>query len=131
MVEGIFALLGVALGAALTAFLGVWRDSRHRDAERLEARRHETLELVSRFLRDADLAWLAQQGLGRAIVEIQADPKSGVGDRAREEAFAEMRGPLQDAMLAIGRMRLTHPSLVDPSSALLAAQELYRIDNHT
>jgi hypothetical protein len=48
----------------------------------------------------------------------------------RLAAFDEMRQPLRDANLAIVRMRIVTPGLVDAASALLAASQNYSFEHH-
>lgn len=126
MTAGIFALAGVALGALLNWLVAL---SARRD-QRAERRRQERLDLITRFLADSDTVWLAQQRLAMAIVEIQADRRAEHGWKEREEAFEDLRVPLRDAKLAIGRMRLVWPEVVEPASALLTASETYSVDSH-
>lgn len=123
--SGVFALLGVALGALLKW----WLDRAARAEARRDARRLEVLDLVSGFLRDADTVWLGEQRLEHAVTLIQADPASPRGESERQAAFEEIRQPRRDALLAIGRMRIVVPEIVAPAVALLTASDKYNFEH--
>jgi hypothetical protein len=126
MTAGWFALLGLTLGA----LLNWWGARIQRRAGRADARRLEVLDMASAFLRDTDSVWSGRQRLASAVVEIVASPGSEHGRDERLAAFDEMDGPRRDGRLAISRMRLISPSLVETASALLLASEKYSFDNH-
>lgn len=130
MVEAFFALLGAVVAAVVTAVFGLWRDARRKALERVEARRTELVDLVARFIRGADSAWAAEQLLGAAIVEIQSDLDSDVGWSWRSEALADRRRGVDEAMHAIGVMRLLYPGVAEPAAALLATQGQYSPERH-
>jgi len=125
MTAGFFALGGVALGALLNWLVSV---SARRDA-RAERRRTERLDLITKFLADADTVWLAKQRLAHAVIEIQSDKQSEHGWSERRQAFEELRPALRDAKLAIGHMRLVWPEVVEPAAALLTSSEVYDAEN--
>jgi hypothetical protein len=121
MTEGVFALLGVVLGALLNWFVAL---SARRSA-RSERRRQERLDVVVRFLADADAVWLAKQRLAEQLVQLPAS-LSVEQDPVPEELRTSLRG----AKLGIGRLRLLWPEIVEPASALLSASELYTWGNY-
>ena len=130
MSEGLFALAGVALGALINAVVNAVRDRTQREAERSDSRRLEVLDLVSAFLRDTDTLWRAQHRLVEAIAAMDGFPQDQRPRDERLAAFDEMRQPLRDATLAIVRMRIVTPALVDPAAALLAASQDYSFEHH-
>lgn len=116
--------LGGALIGAAAAMGAQWQANRH---ERRERRRHELVELVSRFWEACDRLWRAEEGLTYAVMAL-SNAKSGgpvaeIYEARRQDSMSRRHTAETDGLHLLAQMRILHPAIAEAATGLYEASD--------
>lgn len=124
--EGIaVALIGLfgALVGAAAAMSAQWQANCH---ERRERRRHELVDLISRFWEACDRLWRAEEGLTYSVIALPSAEQSGspvteIYEARRQDSMSRRHAAETDGLHLLAQMRVLHPAIAEAATHLYEA----------